>query len=120
MKSMRSERGCITIRVSIVFASLLSGLLLFCALSPTIMAQTPTKPTPEQELRKPIPLQMTTHSLPAVNAQVRENWRKVMVKTPRPKHGCFKAEYPATAWEEVPCGRPSIHINPRKGKILTI
>jgi hypothetical protein len=83
------------------------------------MAQTPTKPAPEQELRKPLPLQMTTHTMPVVNAQVREAWRKTMVNTPRPKHGCFKAEYPSTTWEEVQCGRPSIHINPRKGQIKT-
>ena len=105
MKCIRAVRGCVTVRVSIVIASLLSGLLLFCAISPTVMAQTPTKPARAPELQKPLPLQMTTHSRPVVNAQVRENWRKSMVKTPRPKHGCFKAEYPSTAWKEVQCGK---------------
>jgi hypothetical protein len=83
------------------------------------MAQEPTKPAPESELKKPLAVEETMHPMPAVNAQVREAWRKNMVKTPRPKHGCFKAEYPSTTWEEVPCGRPSTHFNPRKGKIKT-
>ncbi|MGO9316824.1 MAG: hypothetical protein ACLPXT_03835 [Terracidiphilus sp.] len=80
------------------------------------MAQEPTKPEPE--LQKPLPMEAITHTVPAVNAQVREAWRKNMVKTPRPKHGCFKAEYPSTEWQEVPCGAPSKHINPRRGKSL--
>ena len=116
MKTIRVARGCVTVRVSIVYASLLSGLLLFCAISPILIAQTPTKPAPEPTLTKPLPMETITHPQPVVNAQVREAWRKTMVKTPRPKHGCFKAEYPSTTWEEVPCGAPSKHLNPRKGK----
>jgi hypothetical protein len=57
--------------------------------------------------------------MPVVNAQVRETWRKAMVKTPRPKNGCFKVEYPSTEWQEVQCGRPSPYMNskdPRRGK----
>ena len=120
MKSMRSVRGCVTIRVSMIFASLLSGLLLFCAICPMVIAQTPTKPAPTPTLTKPLPMEPILHPMPMpiVNAQVRENWRKSMVKTSRPKHGCFKADYPSTTWEEVPCGAPSKHITPRRGRAL--
>jgi hypothetical protein len=30
-------------------------------------------------------------------------WRKSMIRTPLPKHGCFHASYPSTEWMEVPC-----------------
>jgi len=116
MKSESAMYGCFTISRSIVFASLLSGLLIFCVITPMLIAQEPTKPAPAPELKKPLPVEAITHTMPVVNAQVREAWRKTMVKTPRPKHGCFKAEYPKTEWEEVQCGRPSPHMNPKRGK----
>jgi hypothetical protein len=34
-----------------------------------------------------------------------------MVRTPLPKNGCFKADYPSTDWLEVQCGRPSPFLN---------
>jgi len=43
--------------------------------------------------------------------EAREAWRKVMVKTPLPRNGCFKAEYPRTDWQETVCGRPSPYLN---------
>src|SRR5208282_3388003 len=36
----------------------------------------------------------------------RESWRKTILKTPRPKKGCFTAAYPETEWREVPCKTP--------------
>ncbi|HEX9110712.1 MAG TPA: hypothetical protein VF845_04490 [Terriglobales bacterium] len=36
-------------------------------------------------------------------SEVREAWRKDMVRTPLPKKGCFKASYPNKEWHEVPC-----------------
>lgn len=33
----------------------------------------------------------------------RAAWRKDMARNPLPKEGCFRAAYPATAWEEVAC-----------------
>src|SRR6516165_3940006 len=33
----------------------------------------------------------------------REKWRKTMVKTPRPRRGCFKVSYPETEWKEMQC-----------------
>jgi hypothetical protein len=52
---------------------------------------------------------------PSVSPEVREAWRKIMVGTPLPKNGCFKAEYPSTEWHEVPCGRPSPYLNQKGG-----
>ncbi len=34
-----------------------------------------------------------------------------MSRKPLPKNGCFKAQYPSTEWQEVPCGRPSPYRN---------
>lgn len=42
----------------------------------------------------------------------RETWRKAMVRTPLPKNGCFKAEYPNNEWQEVTCLPPSKYPNP--------
>lgn len=43
--------------------------------------------------------------------EVREAWRKSMVRIPLPKKGCFTASYPNMMWKEVPCGEPSKHFN---------
>ncbi len=32
-----------------------------------------------------------------------EAWRKLMMLSPKPKQGCFKATYPKTEWQEIPC-----------------
>ncbi len=106
MKSVRSVRGCVTIRVSIVFASLLLGLMLFCAISSTVMAQTPTKPAAVTEQEKPLTAMTAMHSLPILNAQARKTWQVTMHHTAAPKGGCFHASYPSTQWEEVQCAPP--------------
>jgi hypothetical protein len=106
---MKSVRGCVTVRVSIVYASLLLGLLLFCALSPTVMAQTPTKPEPAATAREPIHQPVMTKPAPAVW----EAWRKTILKTPRPKKdACFTANYPDTQWREIPCIKPPNKLYP--------
>jgi len=49
-------------------------------------------------------------------AQQRETWRKSIVRTARPKKGCFVASYPETKWREVRCGTPPNRpYPPRKG-----
>jgi VWD domain-containing protein len=46
----------------------------------------------------------------------REAWRKSMVRSPRPKKGCFVATYPQTTWKEVPCVTPAlIPFGPHRG-----
>ncbi len=54
-----------------------------------------------------------------VKPEVREAWRKAMARTPLPKNGCFKAEYPSTGWQEVQCGGPSPIPNQRGGGPVT-
>jgi len=48
---------------------------------------------------------------PPVKPEIREAWRKSMVRKALPKNGCFKAEYPSTEWQETQCGRPSPYLN---------
>src|ERR1035438_72046 len=39
-------------------------------------------------------------------SRIREAWHRSMSRTPLPKKGCFKATYPSTEWQEVPCTTP--------------
>ena len=48
---------------------------------------------------------------PPLKPEIREAWRKSMVRKALPGNGCFKAEYPGTDWQEVQCGRPSPYLN---------
>jgi hypothetical protein len=41
-----------------------------------------------------------------------ESWRKVILKTPRPKKACFVATYPETDWREVACNTPPHKLYP--------
>src|SRR5258707_8544568 len=55
-----------------------------------------------------------------INAQLtfqqREIWRKSMVRTERPKKGCFTATYPEKTWKEVQCETPRlVPFGPRRG-----
>jgi hypothetical protein len=49
----------------------------------------------------------------------RESWRRTILKTPRPKRGCFTASYPETKWREVPCTIPSHKLFPPKHRGMT-
>ena len=39
----------------------------------------------------------------AASEAEREAWRQAISKSPRPGRGCFRAEFPDTAWHSVPC-----------------
>lgn len=53
---------------------------------------------------------------PPTPAQLQETWRKSMVRSARPKKGCFVVTYPAKIWREVPCGTaPNRPYGPRNG-----
>ena len=80
MRSSKPPRGCVRVRGAIVFASLL------CSTCPPLIAQDPS----------PVPAQPGS----------REAWHESMVRTPLPGKGCFKASYPSTDWQEVPCTTP--------------
>ena len=45
-------------------------------------------------------------------AKARKAWSEAISRTPAPKKGCFKADYPNREWREVPCGAPSKDPNP--------
>lgn len=48
--------------------------------------------------------------------QQREIWRKAMVRSERPKKGCFMATYPQKTWKEVPCETPRpVPFGPKRG-----
>lgn len=54
-------------------------------------------------------------TLPPIKVQ-REAWQKAIVKTARPKKGCFTATYPEKRWREVKCTTPPKGLFlPRKG-----
>ena len=45
-----------------------------------------------------------------------ETWRKRLVRSPLPKHGCFHASYPITEWQEVACvTSPQVPVGPARG-----
>ncbi|MGO9268318.1 MAG: hypothetical protein ACLQBA_26100, partial [Candidatus Binataceae bacterium] len=69
----------------VIVASLLSGLLS----SRATWAQLPPPPATAQ----PSPAQSMSQ----------EAWRASMSRAPMPQKGCFKATYPNTAWQQVPC-----------------
>ena len=87
MRSSKPPRGCVRVRGTIVFASLL------CSTCPPLVAQDPS----------PVPAQPGS----------REAWHEFMVRTPLPGKGCFKASYPSTDWQEVPCTTPPSFPLPR-------
>jgi len=82
---------------------------MFCAISPMLMAQTPTKPESAAAVREPIqvrePIRIPVVALPA--PEVLKAWAKTMHHTPAPKAGCFHAEYPSAQWVEVQCAPPN-------------
>jgi hypothetical protein len=87
MRSLGSAVRALGTRVLCVMTVVipLSGLL-----SSFTLSAEPRKPSlPQLETRPPPPELMA--------------WRATIVRIPRPKPGCFKATYPSTEWQEVPC-----------------
>ncbi|HXW29579.1 MAG TPA: hypothetical protein VEK55_09450, partial [Xanthobacteraceae bacterium] len=83
----------------------MSGLL-----SPVTTHAQPKTPTSGE------PLQATPTGQPT--ALERENWRKAILATPRPRKGCFTAAYPERQWREEPCKTPpTVPYLPRRGGI---
>lgn len=61
----------------------------------------------------------TPNSLAASKPSMKElkSWRSTIMHVPRPKKGCFTAEYPETKWREVPCTKaPLIPYRPSRGQ----
>ncbi|MGO9605684.1 MAG: hypothetical protein ACLQAT_20250 [Candidatus Binataceae bacterium] len=97
MKSSSSACGRFTgiLRIMVV-ASLLSGLFS----SRVTWAQMPTSTPPPAPTSQSLPAPLTTTQ--PLQAQLKA-WRASMLRTPKPSKGCFKATYPNTQWQEVPC-----------------
>lgn len=74
-------------------------------------AQPQPRPRPVRELGDPGNVKVS----PQLRKQ-REVWRKSMVRSKRPKKGCFVATYPQKTWKEVTCVTPKpIPFGPRRG-----
>lgn len=81
----------------VIAASALSGLLPDRATAAEPGAPAATQPAPA----------------PPASPQA---WRALMRQVPLPKKGCFKARFPSTAWQEVPCTTaPPIPYLPARG-----
>jgi hypothetical protein len=78
------------------------------------VAQPNPKPRPAVNTIKPKTL---SEAKLALIAKQRE-FHKALLNTPVPRHGCFKAEYPRLAWQELPCVTPpNIPMPPRRGPL---
>jgi hypothetical protein len=93
-----------------------AGLCALVALAATlavrggVLAQVQQAPKPTVPVEAPMPpveAPKPPHSVkPKPSAEELERWRQTIVRTPRPEKGCFIADYPATAWTKVSCGKP--------------
>jgi von Willebrand factor type D domain len=106
----RSVRGRGT-KAGIVFvAGLLSGFFA----TVTASAQAPMAAEPAA-----VPVQEATIPMEALSPEERQKrveWQRSISQVPLPKKGCFRAAYPSTEWQEVPCTTgPSYPMPPRHG-----
>src|SRR4051794_700356 len=74
------------------FTTILSALLV-ASLSPGLVSSRAIAASPEAAATKLSPEEIAK----------RKAWREAMSRLPKPKAGCFTAEYPNIAWQEVPC-----------------
>jgi hypothetical protein len=76
-------------------------------------------PTSVQPQPKPKVVEGTNPRIkvsPIMLKQQQEVWRKAMVRSERPKKGCFVATYPQKTWTEVPCETPRpVPFGPKRG-----
>jgi hypothetical protein len=94
-----SSPGSVKTVLGLIAGSLLAGLLSsFAAFA---QSDAPSTPPAQASAKQPTDAE-------------RESWRRQILKTPRPKSGCFTAAYPDTAWREVPCGTPPHTLYPPK------
>lgn len=85
--------------VSLFVASLCG--LWSCARSAPLVMQVDTRSAPATANQ---PASGASTEPPHARIENREAWRAYMSKHPSPNKGCFKASYPSTQWQEVPCG----------------
>jgi hypothetical protein len=69
-------------------------------------AQVPARASIQPAELTPISTQPVGITEPATSASDRKAWATTMHHTPAPREGCFKASYPSTQWQAVPCAPP--------------
>jgi hypothetical protein len=96
VRALKAAGLCATVALIVALAggSGVSGIGL------AAQAQEAPKPPEAAHTSKP------TVSKPPPSAQELEQWRRTIVHTKRLEKACFTAEYPATTWTKVPCGKP--------------
>lgn len=95
-------------------ASILSAATLVIAAGPPAFAQPDKKQTPAKAAsRQKVPVN------PEQALRVKQqDWHKALLNVPVPHEGCFKAEFPRYAWQEVPCVTPpNIPMPPKHGAL---
>ncbi len=81
--------------------------VLGLALALSVVLMSPVKAT-AVELRTMTAVQQdtTARAKRRLYVQQRQNWRRLMARSQRPKKGCFAATYPSKKWREVTCKTP--------------
>jgi len=98
-----------------------AGLCALVALAATlagrgeVLAQVQQAPKPTVPVEAPKPPVAAEAPKPKPSAQELKRWRQSMVHAPPPEGTCFVAEYPATAWTNVPCGKPPKNLTHQLG-----
>src|SRR6266404_2981594 len=102
MKSIRNHR-------SSRFLGVACFTIFTIVASVPLMAQPPKQKTAATASKS-----MARAQLERIAVQM--EWHKAMINAPVPHEGCFKAEYPIFAWQEVQCVTPpNIPMPPRRG-----
>src|SRR5437868_7707766 len=104
-ESPRRQRSA-TFFSMLVPASTLFGLL------PAIVTTAPAQPQKSD---------LSTASYGVViqhpdTAKTREEWRRALLRLPKPKTGCYTSAFPVIEWKTAPCGAPPTYpIRPAQG-----
>jgi hypothetical protein len=116
MKEMMKDRSFdwtlrsrVTLKCAVGLMALLSLCLMLAPCVAGAQTQAPDKAVEKAPVEK-APVGGMVNKLPT--AVERENWRKELLKVPRPKEGCFTANYPDKVWIEEACKEPSKKLYP--------
>ncbi|MFT4060284.1 MAG: VWD domain-containing protein [Legionella sp.] len=90
---------CNLVRVRAIIYGIIGGAGLFFVL----VAPNDVSAAKQQSLASK---KMKSSSQPSMKEL--KSWRSSIMHIPRPKHGCFTAEYPKTKWREVPCTKAPV------------
>jgi hypothetical protein len=93
--ALRTVHSCAVITIAAIVTCWAAGV--------GAQAQSVQAPEPPQGTQAAKPPEGAT---PKPSADELERWRQAIAHTNRPKKSCFTAQYPATTWTEVPCGKP--------------